>query len=82
MQSSVAAPKTSSIFWGKFCQNFSPEVWIFPKFWHNIQNFDKYCNFKILTKMKTSENTVYVIWGGRKIAQEAGKILPQVSQKL
>jgi len=54
---------------------------------HNIQNFGKNCNFKILSKMKILESIVYVIsqlmfLGGREIAQEGGEIFPKVSPKL
>jgi len=57
-----------AIFEGKFCENFGPKVYIFPKFCHNIQNFDKTCHLKLLTKMKILESIVYVIsllifWG-------------------
>jgi len=83
---SVASQKILSIFQGKFRENFGPKDRIFAKFWHNIQNFGKNCNFKLFTKMKISESVVYVIsqiiFGGREIAQEGGKILPKVSPKL
>jgi len=61
---SVAAPKISSIFQGKFPENFGPKDWIFQKFFHNIQNFGKCCNFKMLTKIKISESKVCVISQG------------------
>jgi len=82
---SVAALKILSIFQGKFRKSFGPEYSIFPKFCHNIQNFGKNCQFKILTKIKIPESTVYVIsqlvfWGkGKEIAEERGNILPKVS---
>jgi len=73
---SVAALKISSIFEGKFRENFGLKDWIFPKFCHNIHNFGKNCNFKILKKMKISKSKVYVIsqlifLGGREIRKEA-----------
>jgi len=49
--------------------------------------FRKHFNLKILTKMKISASTVYVIsqiiiLGGRETTQEGCKILPKVSPKL
>jgi len=83
---SVAAPKDSSIFQGKFRENFGCKNCIFPKFCHNIQNFVKNYHFKILTKLKISERKILV----EKICnfstnffwRERSKILQKVSPKL
>jgi len=74
------------MFQGKFRENIDPKNEMFPKFCHNIQNFSKNCNFKILTKMKILESIVYVIsqlfFWGKEITRGGGEILPKVLPKL
>jgi len=68
-----------------FYENFGP---IFQKIRKNLQNFDKYCNFKILANIKIFGehgrpicNFSTNILGGRELVQGGDKIFPKVSSE-